>query len=98
MTPESTRAAADLLTRPGQAGTRLDQLPEARNEGKGAAALGDPRVALTWIVNELRALGVAMPAGKVVTTGTCLTPVPVVPGDEVRASYGEFGELSVRMS
>lgn len=71
---------------------------KSRHEGKGANALGDPRVALAWIVNELSGLGLAMQAGEVVTTGTCVTPVPVVPGDEVRASYGEFGELSVRFT
>ena len=68
---------------------------KSKHEGKGANALGDPRIALAWIVNELRGLGVAMNAGEVVTTGTCVTPVPVVPGDEVRARYGAFGELSV---
>jgi 2-keto-4-pentenoate hydratase len=71
---------------------------KSRHEGKGANVLGDPRIALAWIVNELRGLGLAMGAGEVVTTGTCVTPVPVVPGDEVRASYGEFGGLSVRLA
>lgn len=71
---------------------------KSRHEGKGANALGDPRLALAWIVNELSGLGVAMGRGQVVTTGTCVTPIPVVPGDEVRASYGEFGELSVRFA
>jgi len=71
---------------------------KSRHEGKGANVLGDPRIALAWIVNELSGLGLAMGAGEVVTTGTCLTPVPVVPGDEVRARYGEFGELSVRLA
>jgi 2-keto-4-pentenoate hydratase len=69
---------------------------EARHEGKGANVLGGPRIALTWIVNELSGLGLTMGAGQVVTTGTCVVPVAVVPGDEVRALYGEFGVLSVR--
>jgi hypothetical protein len=34
-------------------------------------------------------------ANAFVSTGTCLTPVPVVPGDEVWASYSAFGELLV---
>lgn len=69
-----------------------------RHDGKGANVLGDPRIALAWIVNELSGLGEGMGAGAVVTTGTCVTPVPVAPGDVVRASYGEFGELSVRLA
>jgi 2-keto-4-pentenoate hydratase len=58
--------------------------------------LGDPRVALTWLANELRALGIPLRAGEVVTTGTCITPVPVEPGDEVVGSWGSLGELRLR--
>ena len=71
---------------------------KSNHQGKGANVLGDPRVALAWIVNELNGLGIAMGAGEVVTTGTCVTPIPVVPGDHVKASYGEFGSLTVRFS
>jgi len=67
-------------------------------DGKGSNVLGDPRLALTWLVNELSAHGVNVRTGEVVTTGTCVVPVPVVPGDEVRASFGDFGRLSVRFS
>lgn len=43
--------------------------------GTGEAALGDPRVALTWLVNELSQLGLALHAGEVVSTGTCMVPI-----------------------
>lgn len=76
-------------------GVSAEVAGKSKHEGKGANALGDPRIALAWIVNELSGLGIAMNAGEVVTTGTCVTPVPVVPGDAVRARYGAFGELSV---
>ena len=68
---------------------------KSRHAGKGGNVLGDPRLALTWLVNELSGLGIAIAAGQVVTTGTCVVPIAVVPGDEVRAGYGDFGELSV---
>ncbi len=71
---------------------------KSRHEGKGANVLGDPRIALAWLVNETSGQGLTIRAGEVVTTGTCVTPIPVVPGDEVRASYGEFGQLSVRFA
>jgi len=71
---------------------------KSQHDGKGSNVLGDPRLALTWLVNELSAHGVDIRAGEVVTTGTCVVPVPVVPGDEVRASFGDFGRLSVRFS
>lgn len=65
-------------------------------EGSGAAALGDPRVALAWIANELRVHGPGLAAGDVVTTGTCVVPVPVAPGDAFVADYGPIGALALR--
>lgn len=69
---------------------------KSRHVGRGANALGDPRIALTWLVNELSGLGIVLRAGQVVTTGTCVVPIPVEPGDEVRGDYGAFGTLSIR--
>jgi 2-keto-4-pentenoate hydratase len=66
-------------------------------EGRGANVLGDPRVALTWLVNELSGLGLTLKAGEVVTTGTCLTPLPIAPGDTVTADFGALGRVSVRI-
>lgn len=71
---------------------------KSRHEGAGRNALGDPRIALAWIVNELSGLGITMHAGEVVTTGTCVVPIVVEPGDELRASYGVYGNLGVRFS
>ena len=71
---------------------------KSRHDGEGANVLGDPRRALTWIANELSGLGIAIRAGQAVITGTCVVPIPVVPGDTVNASYGEFGNLSVKFS
>jgi len=66
-------------------------------EGRGANVLGDPRVALTWLVNELSGLGLALEAGQVVTTGTCMTPLPIAAGDEITADFGELGSVRVRI-
>lgn len=68
------------------------------HHGVGANVLGDPRVALTWLVNELSGLGVTLKAQEVVTTGTCVTPIAVAPGDELRASFGPVGEVSARFT
>ncbi|MSP49728.1 MAG: hydratase [Alphaproteobacteria bacterium] len=67
-------------------------------DGKGANVLGDPRVALTWLANELSGLGIALRAGQVVTTGTCVIPLPIVPGDEVVADFGPLGRLVLRFA
>lgn len=67
-------------------------------DGKGANVLGDPRVALTWIANELSQLGIPLKAGQVVTTGTCLIPLPIVPGDAVVCDFGKLGGLQIRFA
>jgi 2-keto-4-pentenoate hydratase len=64
-------------------------------EGRGANVLGDPRVALMWLVNELSGLGIPLKAGEVVTTGTCLTPLAIEPGDRMTADFGVLGRVSV---
>ena len=66
-------------------------------EGKGANVLGDPRVALTWLANELSSLGITLKTGEVVTTGTCLVPLPIQPGDEITVDFGVLGGLTARM-
>ncbi len=65
-------------------------------DGKGANVLGDPRVALTWLANELRELGMALRTGQVVTTGTCMTPLELEAGDRVRADFGVLGTVEAR--
>ena len=40
-----------------------------------------PVIALTWLANELRELGITLRAGEVVTTGTCHPPLPIQAGD-----------------
>jgi 2-keto-4-pentenoate hydratase len=66
--------------------------------GHGRNVLGDPRVALAWLANELRQLGVTLKAGEVVTTGTCHPPLPIQPGDMFAADFGAFGKVSVALA
>lgn len=66
--------------------------------GKGANVLGDPRIALTWLVNELRTFGDGVRAGQFVTTGTCVIPVAIKSGDAFRADFGELGSLDVHLT
>ena len=65
-------------------------------EGTGAMVLGDPKIALVWIANELSALGLGLRAGDIVTTGTVVVPVRVEPGDAIRCDFGVLGELDAR--
>jgi len=66
-------------------------------DGIGANVLGDPRIALAWLANELSQLGLTLRAGEVVTTGTCLVPLAIAPGDQVRMDFGALGIVDARL-
>jgi 2-keto-4-pentenoate hydratase len=63
--------------------------------GHGKNVLGDPLIALTWLANELRQLGVTLKAGQIVTTGTCHPPLPIQSGDLCAVDFGSLGKVSV---
>lgn len=64
-----------------------------RPQGRGSNVLGDPVEALVWLVNELGAAGQTLEAGQFVTTGACVAPIPVVPGQQVEADFGWIGRI-----
>jgi 2-keto-4-pentenoate hydratase len=64
--------------------------------GHGKNVLGGPLIALTWLANELRQLGVTLKAGEIVTTGTCHPPLPIAAGDHFEADFGLIGRVSVK--
>lgn len=66
--------------------------------GRGEAVLGDPRIALTWLVNQLSSLGITLRAGQSVTTGTCMPPLEIDAGDAVMADFGPLGRVGLRVS
>jgi len=68
------------------------------SHGKGSNVLGDPLTALTWLVNEAARYCGGVKAGQFVTTGTCVPPVAVQPGDEVVMDFGVLGTIGLRFS
>jgi 2-keto-4-pentenoate hydratase len=66
--------------------------------GSGANVLGDPLIALAWLVNELSTFGNGLRAGQFVTTGTCVVPVPIAPGDHARSDFGDLGSVEVHLT
>lgn len=66
--------------------------------GRGSHVLGSPRIAMTWIANELSGMGVVLKAGQFVTTGTCLVPMPIVQGDHVTGDFGALGMIEVSLA
>ena len=90
--PESWRQV-DLTTH----AVKGEVVGKLSRDGVGANVLGDPRVALTWLANELSSLGVILRAGQIVTTGTCLVPLEIAPGDHVRMDFGVLGRVECGM-
>lgn len=66
-------------------------------QGRGANVLGSPRIAMTWLANELSALGIGLKAGQTVTTGTCLVPMAIAAGDRIEGDFGKLGKVAVEM-
>jgi 2-keto-4-pentenoate hydratase len=66
-------------------------------KGVGGNALGDPRIALTWLVNELSRHGIPLAAGETVSTGTCVVPMAIAPGDHIRGDFGALGTIEAQM-
>lgn len=75
-------------------GSKMDGSINSRL-GSGAEVLGDPKLALTWLANELSEHGIELAKGQFVTTGTCIIPIPVKPGDVVIGDYGDFGIVRI---
>jgi 2-keto-4-pentenoate hydratase len=82
----------DLATHP----VRATVVGKLVRDGSGANVLGDPRIALAWLVNEVSALGVTLRAGETVTTGTSATPLPIAPGDALHADFGPLGAVGLK--
>lgn len=74
---------------------RMSRNGALAEEGIGQNVLGDPRIALNWLANELSVHGETLKAGQVVTTGTCLKPVPIAQGDHFEGDLGVLGRVSV---
>ena len=87
-------ADLDLPNQP----VRVSKNGKVAAEGKGANALGDPRLALTWLANERAKRGGGLKAGEVITTGTCITPLKIAPGDAIVAEFTGLGQVSVTLS
>ena len=62
-----------------------------RKSGVGAAAMGHPLTALTWVANWLRERGLGLCVGEFVSTGSCTGHFFVAPGDRLVADFGPIG-------
>ena len=77
-------------------GMTLEKNGEIVATGAGAAALGHPVNAVTWLANTLGRLGIGLKRGEVILSGSLAAMVPVGAGDQLRISLGGIGSAGVR--
>lgn len=66
---------------------------DVKDTGTGAAVLGHPLSALTWLANTLNERGLGLKAGECVTTGVTTDIYLAGPGDRVEADFGPVGRV-----
>ncbi len=86
--------AVDLST----CGMVLEKNGEIIGTGAGAAALGSPVNAVTWLANTLGRLGIPLKAGEVILSGALAAMATIQTGDDFHVSIGGIGSCSVRFA
>jgi len=64
--------------------------------GAGAAALGSPVNAVTWLANALGRHGVGLKAGEIILSGSLVPLIPIAPGDQMELAIGGIGRLRAK--
>jgi 2-oxopent-4-enoate/cis-2-oxohex-4-enoate hydratase len=75
---------------------RLEKNGVVVGTGTGAATMGSPLHAMTWLVNTLGELGIVLGAGEIVLSGSLGPLVPVIHGDRMQLAIEGIGECAVR--
>jgi 2-keto-4-pentenoate hydratase len=65
-----------------------------QSTGAGAAVLGSPWHAATWLANTLTARGAELAAGSIILTGSITAAFPVVAGDTATATVDGLGSVT----
>jgi len=68
------------------------------SSGNGAACLGDPLNALSWLARTARDFGEPLRAGQVVLSGALGAMVTAQPGHTIRAEISDLGSVTVRFA
>jgi 2-keto-4-pentenoate hydratase len=79
-------------------GMRLDHRGEAVSSGCGAACLGNPLNALTWLARKMMKLEQPLREGQVILSGALGAMVPVTAGEVYEASISGLGSVTAIFS
>jgi 2-keto-4-pentenoate hydratase len=77
-------------------GCVLEKNGEVVGTAAGAAALGDPAVAVAWLANKLATYDIPLKAGEIIMPGALTKAEAVTRGDVIRATYDRLGSVSVK--
>lgn len=72
---------------------RLYKNGDLAGEGSGAAVLGDPCAAVSWLANRLWDYGVSLKKGEIVLSGAFCAAPAAQKGDVFRAEFSSFGSV-----
>jgi 2-oxopent-4-enoate/cis-2-oxohex-4-enoate hydratase len=86
--------AVDLVT----CGMVLEKNGEIIGTGAGAASLGNPVNAVTWLANKLGSLGITLKPGEVILSGSLSIMFPIQAGDTLHMKLGGIGSASCRFA
>jgi 2-oxopent-4-enoate hydratase len=64
----------------------------------GAAVLGNPANAVTWLINKLSEFGVSAKAGEIVMSGSLVGALPAASNDNFRATFDKLGSVNAKFS
>jgi len=79
-------------------GLVFEKNAEVVGTAAGAAVLGNPVNAVTWLVNKLSEFGVSMKAEEVVMSGSLVGALPAATNDNFRATFDQLGSVDVKFS
>lgn len=82
----------DLMT----IGMVLEKNGEIIGTGAGAASMGNPLIAVTWLANKLGSFGISLKAGEVILSGSLSIMFPIKAGDSLRMRLGSIGSVACR--
>jgi 2-oxopent-4-enoate/cis-2-oxohex-4-enoate hydratase len=79
-------------------GMVLEKNGEIIGTGAGAATLGNPVNAVTWLANALGGYGITLKAGELILAGSLSIMFPIAAGDSLRMSLGKVGSAGCKFA
>jgi 2-oxopent-4-enoate hydratase len=77
-------------------GMVLEKNGEIVATAAGAAVLGHPANAVTWLANKLAHYNISLKAGEIIMSGSLTVACPVAAGDNIRAIFDRIGMVGAR--